>query len=204
MLLEQAVDPSVRQPYPIVLRPSESTWYPGAWDAPPMVVDWAPMIRALLTDVEHGVPVGTMAARVHLALADALVQVAMALGESRLMLTGGCFQNRVLTEAAVAHLTDAGVTPYWHQRLPPNDGGISAGQIAAWLRAHGEAGLGVAVPAGRQADPGRVVAGTRSLVDRRKPASASVPERRTPNDRAASSPASLVPGPWAVAWRAPE
>jgi hydrogenase maturation protein HypF len=184
MLLEQAVDPFVRQPYPIALRPVDPHWYPGAWDAPPMVIDWAPMIRALLTDVEHGMPVGVMAARVHLALADALVSVALALGEPRLVLTGGCFQNRVLTEAAVEHLVDAGVKPYWHQRLPPNDGGLSAGQIAAWLRAHRAAGLGttavspVAVRA-RVADPSHA-------------------------GQHVAAAGALVPASWAVAWRAPE
>ena len=184
MLLEQAVDPTVRQPYPIALRPVDATWYPGAWDAPPMVVDWAPMIRALLTDVELGVDVGVMAARVHLALADALVHVALALGEPRLLLTGGCFQNRVLTEAAIAHLAEAGVKPYWHQRLPPNDGGISAGQIAAWLRAHGEAGLGDAV-AGTDGPLGRW-------------------ENRGYNATHVATAGALVPASWAVAWRAPE
>ena len=33
-------------------------------------------------------------------------------------------------------LEAAGVRAYSHQRLPPNDGGIAAGQIVAWLRAH--------------------------------------------------------------------
>jgi hydrogenase maturation protein HypF len=131
MLLEQAVDAQLREPYPIGLRPPDPAWYSGAWDAPPIVLDWAPMIRALLADIERGEALGVMAARVHLALADALVQVAAALGERRLLLTGGCFQNRVLTEAAVGRLAAAGVTPYWHQRLPPNDGGLSAGQLMA-------------------------------------------------------------------------
>lgn len=137
MLLEQAVDPSVHDAYPMELVPPEPDWLPGAWAPPPMVVNWAPLVEALLSDVERGVPVGTIAARVHLALAEVLVAVATVLGERRLLLTGGCFQNRVLTEAAVARLRAAGVQPYWHQRLPPNDGGISAGQIVAWLRGHG-------------------------------------------------------------------
>ncbi|MFN7976516.1 MAG: carbamoyltransferase HypF [Vicinamibacterales bacterium] len=200
MLLEQAADPFVQQPYPIVLRPAERAWYPGAWDAPPMVIDWAPMIRALITDVEHDVAVGVMAARVHLALAEALVQVATALGESRLLLTGGCSQNRVLTEAALAHLTDAGVKPYWHQRLPPNDGGISAGQIAARLRAHREADWGEEATRAVVADDGLAIAGSGTSGRN----GAAMPGRRVPDDRAASSPASLMPGPWAVAWRAPE
>jgi hydrogenase maturation protein HypF len=51
------------------------------------------------------------------------------------VLTGGCFQNRRLLELAVHALRDAGFRPYWHQRVPPNDGGISLGQIAAFVRA---------------------------------------------------------------------
>ena len=47
------------------------------------------------------------------------------------MLTGGCFQNRHLTEACLQRLLDAGFRPYWHQRVPPNDGGISLGQVVA-------------------------------------------------------------------------
>ena len=36
-----------------------------------------------------------------------------------------------LTEACLQRLLDAGFRPYWHQRVPPNDGGISLGQVVA-------------------------------------------------------------------------
>jgi hydrogenase maturation protein HypF len=62
---------------------------------------------------------------------DAIVQVARSAGEERVVLTGGCFQNRYLTERSVAELERAGVRPYWHQRIPPNDGGIAPGQVVA-------------------------------------------------------------------------
>jgi hydrogenase maturation protein HypF len=55
-------------------------------------------------------------------------------GVSRVLLTGGCFQNRVLLEGAVSRLRAAGFVPAWHQRVPPNDGGIALGQVAALLR----------------------------------------------------------------------
>ncbi|MGE0816146.1 MAG: carbamoyltransferase HypF [Vicinamibacterales bacterium] len=135
MLLEQAVDPAVPDAYPCHLGPPDPAWRMDGWSPPPLVVDWAPLAAAVIDDVETGTPTGVVAARFHNALAEILVAVARALGETRLLLTGGCFQNRVLTEAAITRLTAAGVRPYWHQRLPPNDGGISAGQIAAWLRA---------------------------------------------------------------------
>ena len=51
-----------------------------------------------------------------------------------MVLSGGCFQNRYLTERAVARLREAGFRPYWHQRIPPNDGGIALGQLVAASR----------------------------------------------------------------------
>jgi hydrogenase maturation protein HypF len=47
------------------------------------------------------------------------------------VLSGGCFQNRYLTERTVTRLHAEGFQPYWHQRVPPNDGGIALGQIYA-------------------------------------------------------------------------
>jgi hydrogenase maturation protein HypF len=135
MQLEELVDAAVHDAYPFALTPAEPAWQLGSWEAPQLVVDWAPLVDALLADVEAAIPVGTMAARLHNTLAEMAVAAALALGESRLLLTGGCFQNRYLTDTTAARLDIAGVRAYSHQRLPPNDGGIAAGQIVAWLRA---------------------------------------------------------------------
>ncbi|MBI2933466.1 MAG: carbamoyltransferase HypF [Planctomycetes bacterium] len=89
------------------------------------VLDWEPMIRAILTDRSRA------AARFHNTLAEAIVTVAREVGEERVVLSGGCFQNRYLTERAVTALRAAGFKPYWHRRIPPNDGGIAIGQIVA-------------------------------------------------------------------------
>ena len=48
----------------------------------------------------------------------------------RVALTGGCFQNRLLTERAAERLERAGFEVLLHRLVPPNDGGISLGQIA--------------------------------------------------------------------------
>jgi hydrogenase maturation protein HypF len=51
-------------------------------------------------------------------------------------LTGGCFQNRYLLERTVTRLAAEKFQPYWHQRVPTNDGGIALGQVmAAWREA---------------------------------------------------------------------
>jgi len=92
------------------------------------------MIEAILVDVQQGVGVGIISARFHNALAESIVAVAKRVGQNRVVLSGGCFQNRYLTEHAVRRLQAEGFRPYWHQRVPPNDGGIALGQVVAALR----------------------------------------------------------------------
>jgi len=60
-----------------------------------------------------------------------IVAVARRTEQQRVVLSGGCFQNRYLTERTIDRLSAEGFRPYWHQRIPPNDGGISLGQIFA-------------------------------------------------------------------------
>ena len=41
-----------------------------------LILDWAPMIEAILSDVQSGVPIGKISAKFHNALAEAVVEVA--------------------------------------------------------------------------------------------------------------------------------
>ncbi|MCX6030124.1 MAG: carbamoyltransferase HypF [Chloroflexi bacterium] len=94
------------------------------------VLDWQPLLDALLADLRRGVPQGIMAARFHNALVAAIVAVAQAVGQPRVALTGGCFQNRLLVERTAKRLAQTGFEVLLHRQVPPNDGGISLGQIA--------------------------------------------------------------------------
>ncbi len=71
---------------------------------PSPVMDWSPMINAILSDVKRGVSVGEMSAKFHNTLAEAIIAVAKLVGQKRVVLSGGCFQNRYLTERAVRRL----------------------------------------------------------------------------------------------------
>jgi hydrogenase maturation protein HypF len=104
---------------------------------PSLVLDWSPMIELILSDVKRGVSIGIISAKFHNALVGAIVAVAKRTGQNRVVLSGGCFQNRYLTERAVRRLQAEGFRPYWHQRVPPNDGGIALGQVIAALRTKG-------------------------------------------------------------------
>jgi hydrogenase maturation protein HypF len=46
-------------------------------------------------------------------------------------LSGGCFQNALLVESAAEQLKSAGFRVYCHEKIPPNDGGLSLGQLYA-------------------------------------------------------------------------
>jgi hydrogenase maturation protein HypF len=95
------------------------------------VLDWSPLIEEILLDVKRGVTIGEISAKFHNALAEVVVEVALRFGQHRVALSGGCFQNRYLTERIVTRLRAEKFQPYWHQRVPTNDGGIALGQIFA-------------------------------------------------------------------------
>ena len=108
--------------YPLPLAPVEDQ---------PCVVDWFPLLDALLNDIANREPVSLVAARFHNGLVEAMVAMARTAAREAVVLTGGCFQNRYLTERSINRLRDEGFRPYWHQRVPPNDGGIALGQAVA-------------------------------------------------------------------------
>ena len=113
--------------YPIDVTPSQS--HDAKW-----VVDWRPMVSAMLDDLRRGVSPEKIAIRFHAGLAAATVRVAQAAGLPRIVLTGGCFQNRLLLSLVRQRLEAAGFTVYSHALVPPNDGGLSLGQ--AVIAAH--------------------------------------------------------------------
>jgi hydrogenase maturation protein HypF len=120
MELEFCADIDLREAYPFDL-------HGGA----PIVIDWEPAIRAVLLDTNSGLSRGAISARFHNMLVETIVAVARKAGESNVVLTGGCFQNRLLMERAEERLREENFQPYWHQRIPPNDGGIALGQAVA-------------------------------------------------------------------------
>ena len=123
MELEFAADSQVRDAYPFSLR-----------EGKPLVIDWNTSVAALLGDIKEGESPGVIAAKFHNMLVEMIVAVARLTAEPKVLLSGGCFQNQLLSERAITRLRDEGFQPYWHRRIPPNDGGISFGQVvaAAW------------------------------------------------------------------------
>ncbi len=98
-------------------------------DGEVLVVDWQPLLEELLTDISRREPVGQCAARFHSTLAEIALAVAQRVDVPDVALTGGCFQNRLLSETTIERLRAAGFHPIWHKQVPPNDGGIALGQV---------------------------------------------------------------------------
>jgi hydrogenase maturation protein HypF len=120
MGLEYVADGTVEDAYPLPLVEEDGM----------LVLDWQPLVVALLDDVGRGTEVPVAAGRFHGALVEAMATVAERIGEPRVALTGGCFQNRLLSERAIGRLEGAGFDVLVHRRVPANDGGISLGQVA--------------------------------------------------------------------------
>lgn len=125
MDLEFCVDAEAAwAPYPLPVREPRA---PGG----PRELDWGPLIRSILTEVATGVSPAVVATRFHQSLVAAIVAVARLESCEAVLLGGGCFQNQWLLAWSVRQLRSSGFRPYWPQRVPPNDGGIALGQLAA-------------------------------------------------------------------------
>jgi hydrogenase maturation protein HypF len=136
MGLEFLADPGVADAYPVEL--SGGSTQAGDPEPTPLVLDWRPLLQAILEQQRRGVAPAVIAARFHNALIEAILGVARAVGEPTVALSGGCFQNRRLVEGAASGLEDAGFRVFLHRQVPPNDGGLSLGQVAVAAARHPE------------------------------------------------------------------
>jgi len=91
-----------------------------------------PIVRAVVGDVEKGISVAEISARFHATLirlfADLCVAIRSDSGLNRVALSGGVFQNALLSGGLEQSLAAAGFQVYSHRQVPANDGGISLGQ----------------------------------------------------------------------------
>ena len=90
--------------------------------------DWSELISAVVADKRAGVLVSRIATKFHNALVNWIVEVAAREGLKQVVMSGGVFQNRYLTERAAEVLESRGFTVHTHRQVPPNDGGLALGQ----------------------------------------------------------------------------
>lgn len=93
-------------------------------------LDWRPLFVGLLADHRRGVDAGVMAMRFHRSLAHGITRVCGHWRELPVILSGGVFQNRLLTELVAEMHNDKAQPLGLPGIIPPNDGGLAAGQLA--------------------------------------------------------------------------
>ncbi len=109
--------------YPFELRPGN-----------PAQIDVKPLVRTIVQDIQRGIPAAQIAARFHYSIAAMLAEACIQAREEThihtIALSGGVFQNRLLLEQLTQLLTRKDFQVYTNRRVPPNDGGLSLGQLA--------------------------------------------------------------------------
>jgi hydrogenase maturation protein HypF len=121
--LEQLADPAELAGYPARIEEGDQ-----------LLIAGADLLRGVVEDIQNGRGCTIIAARFHNGVADLIARTCSALrertGRSVVALSGGVFQNLLLLDRTVSMLEDGGFRVLVHSRVPPNDGGISLGQVA--------------------------------------------------------------------------
>ncbi len=98
-----------------------------------LIINPDPIIEAIIKDIRNGEGPFIISARFHNSIARVISRMAkrirLAAGLSDVFLSGGVFQNHYLLVKVLDILKEDGFRVYTHQKVPPNDGGISLGQV---------------------------------------------------------------------------
>ncbi|MDM8530700.1 carbamoyltransferase HypF [Anaerolineales bacterium HSG25] len=156
--MELLVDPAVQESYSFeFMRVAGSASPPSLWegvrgradsDRPEMSsvrpngllgktsiirqINPTPVLQAIITDLHADLPISTITAKFHNAVADLILQLSLILrqetGLNQVALSGGVFQNVTLLTGALKRLQAHQFEVLTHQTVPPNDGGLALGQ----------------------------------------------------------------------------
>jgi hydrogenase maturation protein HypF len=109
--------------YPFDIRYDQGLWRIG----------FRQMLLAIADDISKGLSRAIVAKKFHHTLAYVILHIAHQAQKKHVLLTGGVMQNRYLVEKVIHLLRQEGFTPHIHSLIPPNDGGVAAGQALGAL-----------------------------------------------------------------------
>lgn len=122
MELEQISDPEEEGCYPFNLWRDNDGFNLG----------YPALITAIVNDLLAGERASIISARFHNTMAEVVLSATRLIwsdtGLETVALSGGVFQNRLLTETTQFLLESDGFNVLTHSRVPPNDGGLALGQ----------------------------------------------------------------------------
>ena len=120
VLLEQCADESCELSYPI--------------EASGNLISFRSLFQNALKDLKENVPAAIMAAKFQNSLAKLIIEKVNQLSEEtgikQVVVSGGCFQNKRLTEQIQQLFSCYNISLYLPAQIPCNDGGIAVGQLA--------------------------------------------------------------------------
>jgi hydrogenase maturation protein HypF len=108
--------------------------YSFKWNSErPAIIDPGPVVAAIVDDLRRRIGPAEISAAFHRAAAALVVDLSLELarvhGCSDVVLSGGVFQNRFLCERIMDLAGRSPLKFHMHELVPPNDGGISLGQL---------------------------------------------------------------------------
>ena len=120
MLLESIILPGISRCYDFEIMGNE--------------ISFEKTIRDILSDLEKGKTTGEISTIFHNTVARSVVEAVKIIsninGIRKVVLSGGTFQNKYLSEKIINQLSGEKYFIYFHNQLPSNDGGLALGQVA--------------------------------------------------------------------------
>ncbi len=120
--LEMIADPQEKGSYPVFTQEEDGQ----------EIIRLAPVFQGILGDLEKGIPRPTISGKFHNYVVEMGVTLCKKIRESggpaKVALSGGVFQNRLLSEKIRSALEEARFKVLVHSQVPCNDGGLSLGQ----------------------------------------------------------------------------
>ncbi|NLD99518.1 MAG: carbamoyltransferase HypF [Fibrobacter sp.] len=121
--LEGCADPLIKEYYPFTVNTGDDK----------LLMDGRSILYSVIEDRDRGIDSSVISARFHNAIVEMTVKcvsvVSEQAGVDRVVLSGGCFGNRLLLERMVERLRNEKIKVYLHKRLPPGDENVSFGQV---------------------------------------------------------------------------
>jgi hydrogenase maturation protein HypF len=136
LLLRSEVDYEGQAPIELemIATPCDESYLFDISNTVPVILDVAPMIEEIVSDLQNQVPIARISGKFHFTIADILAKqcqrVRKEAGLNRVVLSGGVFQNRLLLKNLFQLLIRSEFQVYINHKVPPNDGGLSLGQAA--------------------------------------------------------------------------
>jgi hydrogenase maturation protein HypF len=97
-----------------------------------LIVDTRQVIQEIIEDLKEEVSRSLISAKFHNTVSNFTLDICKGIrkkeGLDKVVLSGGVFQNRFLLVRTLDILSAEGFEPFFHRRVPTNDGGISLGQ----------------------------------------------------------------------------